>query len=178
MQIILIPRSHLHVPADRQRKEFNPESINTLADSIQSAGLIHPLIVRRTGDAFELVAGERRLRAIEQTWAFGRSFRCAGSAVAEGSIPCLEQGSLTDLEAFEIELEENIQRADLTWQERAKATAQLMELRKLQAEKLGKPVESVLKKGREDKISKQMRAYWVGASLDGKLNWMAGKVTG
>src|SRR5690348_4458854 len=45
------------------RKEFSPEALRELADSIRSQGIIQPLIVRQRGGFFELIAGERRWRA-------------------------------------------------------------------------------------------------------------------
>ena len=46
------------------RKEFNPDALQDLADSIKVYGILQPIIVRKLGvDAYELIAGERRLRA-------------------------------------------------------------------------------------------------------------------
>ena len=54
------------VPNPNQpRKTFDDESIAELAQSIRQVGLIQPLVVRRQGDVYELIAGERRLRAIK-----------------------------------------------------------------------------------------------------------------
>ena len=54
----------LVVPSKYQaRREFSESEIQSLADSIASEGLIQPLIVRKSGDNYELIAGERRLRA-------------------------------------------------------------------------------------------------------------------
>ena len=47
------------------RKEFAPEALQELADSIKEQGILQPLIVRKQGDGFELIAGERRLRAAQ-----------------------------------------------------------------------------------------------------------------
>ena len=57
----------LIVPNPNQpRKIFTEESIIKLADSIRQYGIIQPLIVRKAGDYYELVAGERRLRASKE----------------------------------------------------------------------------------------------------------------
>ena len=127
----------LHVMESRQRREFKPETIVELANSISSVGLIHPLVVRSEEGKMVLVAGERRLRALQYVWNFGQSVRCGEATFPEGDIPCVYQGELDPLTAYEMELEENIRREDLSWQERAQATSQLYELRKLQREKAG-----------------------------------------
>lgn len=127
----------LSIPANRQRREFKPEKIVELANSISQVGLIHPLVVRREGNQTILVAGERRLKALQYVWAFGQPVRCADKEYAEGQVPCLWQGDLDPLIAYEMELEENIRREDLTWQERAQATERLFDLRKMQKEARG-----------------------------------------
>ena len=55
----LVPNPH------QPRKTVDPEAIRELADSIKSEGLLQPVVVRRSGDSFELIAGERRWRAHE-----------------------------------------------------------------------------------------------------------------
>ena len=55
------------VPNQRQpRQRFRDEAIASLAASIKTAGLMQPVIVRRAGDGFELIAGERRWRAFQE----------------------------------------------------------------------------------------------------------------
>ena len=61
----------IQIPLDRQRQEFDPMELLTLADSIESKGLMHPVVLRE-GDV--LVAGERRLRAIQTLHQEGKSF--------------------------------------------------------------------------------------------------------
>mgnify|MGYP001033361660 CR=1 FL=1 len=48
------------------RKEITPEQLNELAESIRSEGLLQPIVVRKTGEKFQLIAGERRWRAFQQ----------------------------------------------------------------------------------------------------------------
>ncbi|MFZ9682977.1 MAG: ParB/RepB/Spo0J family partition protein [Cephaloticoccus sp.] len=48
------------------RKVFTPEQLRELADSIRAEGLLQPIVVRRTGDQFQLIAGERRWRAFQE----------------------------------------------------------------------------------------------------------------
>jgi ParB family chromosome partitioning protein len=58
---------HLVEPSPYQaRREIPPEQLTELADSIRSEGLLQPIVVRRTGDKFQLIAGERRWRAFQQ----------------------------------------------------------------------------------------------------------------
>ena len=53
-------------PASHQaRRSFDAQQLESLADSIRSFGLLTPLLVRRKGEGFELIAGERRLRALK-----------------------------------------------------------------------------------------------------------------
>ena len=51
---------------NQPRKYFEPEAITQLAESIRQYGVLNPLTVRKTGEGFELIAGERRLRAARQ----------------------------------------------------------------------------------------------------------------
>ena len=58
---------HLIEPSPYQaRREIPPEQLTELADSIRSEGLLQPVVVRKTGDKFQLIAGERRWRAFQQ----------------------------------------------------------------------------------------------------------------
>ena len=94
------------------RRQFKPSELTGLAKSISQDGLITPLTVRRIGERFELVSGERRLRAA----------KLAGLR----SVPCiLVQGS--DERTAVMGLIENIQRSDLTFFEQAQAFSRLIE---------------------------------------------------
>lgn len=134
---------HLHsvkvteilIPKNRQRKEFKAEKIIELAGSISRLGLMHPVVIRDDPNSktMMLVAGENRIRALEYLWNFNEPVRCGTAVFAEGHVPCVYVGDLDELTAMEMELEENIRRVDLTWQERAEATAKLLELRQAQA---------------------------------------------
>ena len=143
MQLTIVDVHDLVIPGNRQRKEFKPEEITKLADSISQNGLIQPLVVRRDGNNLLLVAGERRLRALQYVWNFGQSVRCGEAMFPEGAVPCIYQGQMDPVDAFEMELEENIRRVDLDWKEKASATSQLYELRRLQAEKRGEAPPSI-----------------------------------
>ena len=150
--------SDLTISSTRQRREFDATAIVELADSIAENGLLHPIVVRIVPhtpmkNAFdyhhELVAGERRIKAIQHLWAMGLPIICNQDPFEEGFLPCLSLGELTDLEAEEAELEENIRRADLTWQERALATKRLADLREKQAIARGESIPSNVDIGKE-----------------------------
>lgn len=121
------------VPSKFQaRREFSESEIQNLADSIASEGLIQPLIVRKTDEGFELIAGERRLRAcrklgLKKVAVFVQSASDVSSA-AKGLI-------------------ENLQRADLNPIDEALGLANLMRNFHLTqdavAQRLGKPRSSI-----------------------------------
>lgn len=140
----LVPWLSILIPPNRQRKEFDQEKLMELALSIEKNGLLHPPVLRvNDSDQILLVAGERRMKAIELLWGIGRTFRCNGEPVPEGMIPINWLGQLDPIDAYEAELEENIRRIDLTWQEKADATAKLFELRRMQAVKKGEEPPSI-----------------------------------
>lgn len=131
--------SSITIPANRQRREFDPQKLEELKASIElsparNTQLLHPPVLRREGDSLILVAGETRLKAISDIFALGGSFLYSGKVfTAEaGEIPYTDLGELSPLEAMEAELDENIRRKDLTWQEHAAAVKALHELRTAQ----------------------------------------------
>lgn len=128
----IIPLSSIFIPDNRQRREFPQESMNDLAESIRVHGLFHPVVVAPENGRYRLVAGERRFRAIVSMSELGISFTCGTHTCPAGDIPVTLLAELDPLTLREIELEENTIRVDLTWQERAKAIADLDALRKEQ----------------------------------------------
>lgn len=132
-----IPRQSLIIPPSRQRQEFDPEALIDLANSISQVGLLHPIVVRETALGFALVAGERRLRALETIWALGDGIRHNGHIYGPDELPYVSLGDLSPLEAEEAELDENLKRSDLSWQERAEALGRLHGLRSAQAAQVG-----------------------------------------
>ena len=145
MQLHVIAVEDIVVPTNRQRKYFNETQIQELAASIAENGLIHPLVVRQdeaSGELF-LVCGERRLKALDICWGFGQDVLCNDKLIPERCVPCTFLGEIDELQAFEIELEENIRRTDITWQEKAAAVGALYKLRGDQAERDGKPIPTV-----------------------------------
>jgi ParB/RepB/Spo0J family partition protein len=132
-----IKYSEITIAANRQRKEFDPEALTDLANSIQSIGLLHPIVLRETASGYVLVSGERRLRAIESLWIMGESVRYNNQLFAENEVPYVTLGELSPIEAEEAELDENLKRRDLTWQERSEALGRLHALREKQAVQAG-----------------------------------------
>ncbi len=104
------------------RREFNPDSLKALSDSIRQYGVLQPLVVTRTEvekpdggleSIYELIAGERRLRAS----------KLAGLK----QLPVVIRTGETNLTKLELAIIENLQREDLNAIDRAKALAQLIE---------------------------------------------------
>lgn len=122
------------VAENRQRRNFDDKRLRELAHSIARNGLFHPIVIE-TPDNPRLIAGERRLRAITQYLDTG--YRCNDTAIPPGSIPCIALGELTPEQRVEAELEENVVRVDLTWQEKTDALAKLHNLRADQARTAG-----------------------------------------
>ena len=129
-----IKLSEIIIKPERQRQEFDPEALQELKNSIEDGQLLHPPVLRREGQSWVLVAGERRLEAISEIFELGGSFKHNGEVFADGIVPFTNIGELTLLEAEEAELDENLKRRDLTWQEHAAAVARLHALRSAQKE--------------------------------------------
>jgi ParB family chromosome partitioning protein len=99
------------IPNRRQpRTDFDSTALSALAESIRSAGLMQPIMVRPVGDRFELVAGERRWRAAK--------------LIGLPTIPAVVR-VVDDQSAAELAIIENVQREDLNPIERAKALRRL-----------------------------------------------------
>lgn len=110
---------------EQPRKNFDLEKIEQLSQSIKEHGIIQPIIVKREGEYYRIVAGERRWRAA----------RLAGLK----KVPIIEK-ELTDKETMEISLIENIQREDLNPIEEALAYKKLINEFGLTQEELSKRV--------------------------------------
>lgn len=123
----------IEVLDNRQRRAFDPTKLEELIGGILSKGLFHPIVLRKSAEGtFTLVAGERRLRAITVINERGNLFSCNGAPVRPGEVPYILLSDLAPDDYVEAELEENLLRVDLTWQERTKAIADLHRLRKKQ----------------------------------------------
>ena len=110
--LLLVPLEKIFRDEDQPRKEFDPEKIKELAQSIKKNGLIQPLILsKRDNDTYTLVAGERRWRAAQST-----ELKILPSLL----LPA-------DLDKDEVSLIENIQREDLKISEEAQAYKRLID---------------------------------------------------
>lgn len=131
----LIPRTSLIVSDSRQRSEIPKNTLLELRDSIAKLGLLHPPAVIASGtpeeERYTLVAGERRLRAMELLHESSTPFYCNGELVPADMLPVTLFVGSPDV-AFEAELEENIIRVDLPWHDRTKALAELHRRRQSQ----------------------------------------------
>lgn len=144
------PLKHIKVNAIARnpyqpRKYFDQEAIFQLAESIRTYGILNPLTVRRTGEGYELIAGERRLRAA----------RAAGLS----EVPCIVL-SATEEDSSAIALVENLQRRDLDFFEEAQGFRQLIDLYGLTQEeaarRVGKTQSAVANKLRLLKLSSEV----------------------
>lgn len=112
-RVIQLSPSEISPNPYQPRLEFSTESIEDLRRSIDEKGVIQPILVRRFGGGYQLIAGERRLRAA----------KLAGL----GTIPCIVTEASSPEELMELSLVENIQREDLNPIEEAKAYRALMD---------------------------------------------------
>ncbi|MBR5311713.1 MAG: ParB/RepB/Spo0J family partition protein [Clostridia bacterium] len=106
---------------DQPRRTFDSESLAGLADSISANGVLQPILVRKTDDRYEIIAGERRFRAS----------KLAG--LSEIPVIVLEAD---DLAAAKFALIENLQREDLNPYEEARAYSMLMKEYRLSQEEI------------------------------------------
>ncbi len=119
----------IHV-GERQRTKIDNAPLGELKQSIQSRGLFHPPVMSVLDDgSLSLAAGERRFRAIESLAKEGIQIRFSGELIPLGHIPYATLSNSGSLEAFVAELEENIMRVELSWQDRTNALAKLHEMR-------------------------------------------------
>jgi len=137
------------VPNPRQpRREFDDNSVKELAESIRAEGLIQPIVVRKVASGYELIAGERRLRA----------FRSLGIKVIPARV--LE---VNDAASAVLALVENLQRADLNPVDEALGIASLMRDFKLTqdavADRLGKPRATIANSVRLLQLDREVLGY-------------------
>lgn len=124
-----IKREQLTIAPDRQRGNLLPEHIAEKADSIRKIGLLHPPVCSIVDGRIELRAGETRLAGIDMLAAEGESFTCGTEVFPPGELPITLMSELTPIQAFEVELEENVKRQPLPWQREAEAYAKLHKLK-------------------------------------------------
>lgn len=152
--IVMVGVEHIEPNPWQPRQKFDPQGLEELADSIRRYGVLSPLSVRRRSGGYELVAGERRLRAA----------RLAGLR----EVPCI----LLDVDAAQsgaIALVENLQRRDLDFVEQAQGMARLIKLFGLSQEecarRLGKSQPAVANKLRLLKLPEDVLQALVASGL-------------
>ena len=150
---LLLPISQVESCSTQPRKNFEPEALSDLADSIRVHGIIQPLTVRKLQSGYyQIIAGERRWRAA----------RMAGLR----QVPCL-LARVDEEDAALLALIENLQRRDLDYMEEASAIARLLQRYGLSqqqaAEKLGRSQSAVANKLRllrlEEPVVDALRRY-------------------
>ncbi len=137
------------VPSRRQpRRNFLPETVRELADSIQSEGLIQPIVVRKTGEGYELIAGERRWRAFQLL-----NLKTIPARLINAS----------DASTAVMTLIENLQREELNAIDEALGFASLMRDFKLTqetvAERVGKPRATIANSVRLLSLNREIQGY-------------------
>lgn len=105
-EFLRIPVGEIRAGGNQPRRTFSPDELRDLVESVREKGILQPVIVRPTPGGYELVAGERRLRAAQ--------------AAGVEAIPAIVK-RMTDRESLEAAVVENVQRADLNAIELAEA---------------------------------------------------------
>ena len=111
-RVMFLPARAIRPNPSQPRSVFRQEALEELADSIRQHGVLQPLSVRRVGNTYELIAGERRLRAAQM----------AGL----GEIPCIVM-NMDDRESAMAAMVENLQRQDLDFVEEAQGISALLQ---------------------------------------------------
>lgn len=146
-RVVFLPLSSIRPNPAQPRTIFDAQGLQELAASIRQYGVLQPLTVRKKAGFFELVAGERRLRAA------GLAGLC--------EVPCLLV-NVDDQDAGLLALVENLQRRDLDYLEQAEGLQRLMQeyhlTQEQAARRLGKSQPAVANKLRLLRLSSQVRA--------------------
>ena len=134
-RVVFLPARAIRPNPEQPRRSFDEAGLEELAESVRCHGILQPLSVRRVGTSYELIAGERRLRAAQR----------AGLT----EIPCIVM-NMDDTESGVAALVENLQRQDLDFLEEALGISRLIQLRGLSQEQaarmLGKSQSAVANK--------------------------------
>lgn len=122
-RVLFLPIRSIRASPVQPRKQFREDALTELADSIREHGILQPLSVRRVGAGYELIAGERRLRA----------------AVLAGlqEVPCILM-QMDDRESGLAAMVENLQRQDLDFLEEAMGISRLMQQENFSQEQIAR----------------------------------------
>jgi len=141
-----VPTGEIKANPYQPRTEFEESGLGELAQSIQEHGVLHPVVVRQGKDGYDLIIGERRLRACRM--------------LGWQTIPAVVR-DLTDKAAAEMALIENLQRRDLGFFEEAEGYSNLLEefglTQEQLAERLGRSQSSIANKLRLLKLPDEVR---------------------
>ncbi len=154
--VLLIPTDRIRMNPDQPRTVFDPDSLDALAQSIRANGILQPLSVReKDGDGnYELIAGERRLRA--------------ATSVGFTRVPCIVINT-DSAQAAVYAVIENLQRSDLNFFEEALAIEALTDKhgfdRSEVSRKLGKAPSTVSNKLRLLRLPEDIREKIISANL-------------
>lgn len=121
-----IPLSRIRPNPFQPRGIFDPAALAELQKSIESHGVLQPVVVRAMGDGYELISGERRFRA--------------ALAAGKPSIPAVVRSEVPDEDMLELALVENLQRADLDPLEKARGFRRLIEKLQLTQEEVAERI--------------------------------------
>ncbi len=154
-EIFEIDVARVKTNPNQPRKNFNDDKIKELAQSIAEKGLIQPIVVRKDGDNYELIVGERRLRAIQN--------------LQLEKIPAIVYQQVSKQEIMELALIENIQREDLNPIEEAEAYRTLLQEHGISQEdlsmKVGKDRSSIANSLRLLTLPHKVRLYIIEKKL-------------
>ena len=146
-RVVFLPARSIRPNPAQPRRTFEEGALQELTESVRQHGVIQPLSVRRVGGSYELIAGERRLRAAQ--------------AAGLGEIPCIIM-TMDDTESGLVALVENLQRQDLDFIEEAMGISRLIRTQNLSqdqaARMLGKSQSAIANKLRLLRHSPQVLA--------------------
>ncbi len=152
-EVHLLPLDRIRANPYQPRREFSPEQLEELASSIREHGLLHPVVVRRQADGYELVAGERRVRACR--------------SLGWEAIPAIVR-EMSDAEVAQLALIENLQRENLGFFEEAEGYLRLLRefglTQEELASRLGKSQSTIANKLRLLRLSDEVRR-WISQGM-------------
>ena len=150
-----LPIDQIHADRANPRRAFDQAQLEELAASLKQQGVLQPVLVRKDGKGYRLIAGERRWRAAQK----------AGLT----ELPVIIREA-SDAEAYELALVENIQRADLNPLEEAEAYRRLLDERKMTqeqvADRVGKDRSSVANALRLLHLPNEVKQLLIEGDLD------------
>jgi len=124
-RVVEVPPAKIIANPWQPRQKYNKEKLNDLAQSIREHGILQPLVVSKAGGQYQLIAGERRLKAAE--------------LLGLKTVPVIVK-EVSDRDKLELSIIENVQRANLNPMEEAESYKRLMEEFGLNHEELSKHI--------------------------------------